>query len=305
MKITAIVSSYLALLRVEFDLATGHGATTPIDTGRGVYFGLTRDGDRLLVAARNRLPGGRARGGETDVIHTLDLAGGVLRPWLRDPELDDLHQIRRIGDRLGVVLGHGSKVTMFDLRSGARRGEIALLPLVPEPLRCPVSPAHPTDPHHFNSLGVDGESLLVLAHNWERGSFALELDHAAAPARLVAVHQGLGRASHDVARIDGTLHVLDSEGGRLLLRGASERAVTLPRLSSPGFARGLAITARHVLITYGFWSAERFGRVRTPTRLCVLDRATWAIVADMELGLFGNPTAIRVVSEPDLADGDG
>lgn len=304
MTITAIISTYRALLRVEFDVASGWGATTPIDTGRGVYFGLTRNGNRLLVVARNRLPSGRAREGDTDVVHALDLDEGVLRPWLRDPDLADLHQIRRIGDSLGVVLGRGSRVAMFDLRSRARCADIDLSPLVPEELRHPAPPEHPADPYHFNSLGTDGGSLLVLAHNWQHGSFALELEHGAAADRLVGVHRGLGRAAHDIVRVDGTLHVLDSEGGTLLLRGATERDVGLPRHYSPSFARGLAVLERYVLVSYGFWSADRFDRARTPTRLCALDRATWATVADMEVGQFGNPTAIRVISEPDLADGD-
>ncbi|MGH7210773.1 MAG: hypothetical protein ACREF1_04850, partial [Acetobacteraceae bacterium] len=190
-----------------------------------------------------------------------------------------------------------------------------LQPFIPAHLRHGAIAGHADDPYHFNSIGWTGRpqgggpqggSLLVLAHNWG-DSFALELGclldaRGPKPVGLTAVHEALGRAAHDVACIDDTLFVLDGAGGRLIARGATERRSALPRHPSPVFARGLAITDTDVLVTYGFWSSEAFNRIRTPTRLCVLDRGTLTPVLDADLGTHGNSTDVRVTSEADHCD---
>jgi hypothetical protein len=308
-RLAAIVTTFKAVLRVGIDLAAGVARSEVIEAGKGIYFGLTTGLDgKLLLAARNCDASGRIStpGIGTNLVHELDPRTGATAPLPLPPGLTDLHQIRRIGDFLGIVQGSGSAIVVVDLRRGRVTRRIDLLPFVPPELRHPADPFHPEDPYHFNSLSWDDRdgalTLLVLAHNWSHGSFALELACAMdadgpRPLHLLAAHAGLGRAAHDVLRADGTLHVLDSESGRLILRDAqATRLIDLPRHATASFARGLAVTDTHILVTYGFWSSEQFRRIRTPSRLCILDRTTLRVILDADLGTYGNTCEIMLNS---------
>jgi len=312
-QIAAILTTFSAVLSVELDLTAGKARNAVIETGKGIYFGLTRDGaGGLLLAARNRDAAGRIRARDigTDIIYTLDPRTGATTPRIAHPELADLHQIRRIGRFLCVVQGRFSRLMLFDLHSGALTRMIDLAAFVPAHLRHGPVAGHEDDLYHFNSIGWSGEGnggrLLILAHNWG-DSFALEFaavldEQGPALVELIAVHEKLGRAAHDIARIDETLFVLDSAGGQLIARGATDIRVDLPRQSSPTFARGLAVTASHILVSYGFWSSEKFARIRSPTRLCVINRAGLTPIGDFDLGDHGNSSDITVISEPDFCD---
>jgi hypothetical protein len=312
-QITAILATFSAVLSVDIDLAAGKARSAVIETGKGIYFGLTRDtAGGLLLAARNRDAAGRIRARDvgTDIIYALDPRTGATSPRIVHSELADLHQIRRIGRFLCIVQGRGSRLMLFDLHSGALTRTIDLAAFVPAHLRHGPVAGHEDDLYHFNSIGWSGDQnggrLWILAHNWG-DSFALEFaavidELGPALIALVATHEALGRAAHDIAGIEETLLVLDSAGGRLIARGAADIRVDLPRHSSPIFARGLAVTASHILVSYGFWSSEKFARVRSPTRLCVLDRASLTPVGDFDLGDHGNSSDVRVISEPDFCD---
>ena len=305
------MSSYKSLLLVQVDPAARGVLVTPVDTDKGIYYGLTGYRTGALLAARNldttRRPGRERHGAArhaTNVIYFFDPRLGTVVPYLTHPSLTDLHQIRHYGDLLFVVLGTGSRLAIFDLRSRQLIQEIDLAAFVPDALRHDGG-AHPDDPYHFNSITTNGARLLVLAHNWERGSFALDfhlrLDRPVS-LELAAVHENLGVASHDIVPADGRLHVLDGQGGRLLARGPSDDTHDIGPLHGAAFPRGLSITRAHILFGYGSWSAEPFTRLRSPTRLRILNRATWEVLMDGELGPHGNPTDLLVLSEPDESD---
>jgi hypothetical protein len=305
-RITALVSSYKSLLLIHADPVTRDVLVRPIDTDKGIYFGLTGYRTGALVAARNldtsRRQGNRAHG--TNVIYYYDPRLGTVVPYLTHPILTDLHEIRHYGDLLFVVLGTGSQLAVFDLRSRQLIQTIALAPFIPDHLRHDGG-RHPEDPYHFNAIALTGARLVVLAHNWDRGSFALDFHLRLGPPvslDLAAVHEALGFASHDVVLADGKLHVLDGEGGRLIARGGANQAHDIGNRHGPPFPRGLSITREHILIGYGSWSAEPFTRLRSQTRLCLLRRDNWAMVMDGEIGPHGNPTDILVLSHPDESD---
>jgi hypothetical protein len=149
--------------------------------------------------------------------------------------------------------------------------------------------------------------MMILAHNWDRPSFALDFSFSLGPSgpeniELMFVHRGLGRAAHEIVWHSGVLHVLDSDGGKLLLRGAIEGEFQIGQSGDRPFPRGLSVTRDYVLIGYGSWSQEGFARADTPTRLLVLRRATLEPLIDTEIGMFGNSSDLLVTSEMDFSD---
>ena len=56
---------------------------------------------------------------------------GSLNPFIDDPILADLHQIRAWGHKLFVVLGVGTALAVFDLRTGKRESVVDLARFLP------------------------------------------------------------------------------------------------------------------------------------------------------------------------------
>jgi hypothetical protein len=305
----AVVTTFNAVLRIEIDLYCKTLRTKVIEDHRGIYFGLTRCDRQILVAVRNLDITGRKQSPDfgTNVICSLDVDRGLMSPVLAHESLRDLHQIRAAGHWLCIVLDEGSQVAVFDRRSWRLARLIELAPLVPVHLRHGAPKARPTDNYHFNSLTFCGRRAFVLAHNWERGSFALEIDLHWGPdgperPRVIAVREALGIAAHDVIYHRGTLHVLDSDKGALILLSHSERRLSLSHGEKPIFPRGMALSRRYILACYGTWSAKKEGRERSESRVCVIDRATQEIILDAAFGNYGNPCDILLLSPPDLSD---
>ncbi len=125
------------------------------------------------------------------------------------------------------------------------------------------------DRYHFNSLYFSAGRLFVLAHNWDYGSFALELEYRGADSlfrspRVCGVHTGLGRQSHDVYLEDGLLYVLSSLDAQLL--------------ASNGAAHRLGLDSSNC-------------------------RASGQPAAIVDVGPYGNPCNLLLMNEPDWSDG--
>lgn len=304
----AILSTYTALLHLQIDLASGRVETTTIHRGRGIYFGITRGGDGYLVAARNLDADRRRRdpSGPTNAIYRLDAGLRHFEPLIEHPILVDLHQIRAWDQMLFVILGRGSALALFDIAGRRLDRVIDLAGAVPEdmPRHAPID----GDAFHMNSLTFAGGRLLVLAHNWDQRSFALEfaLPRRSWPGTLrrVAVHPGLGAMAHDIVRVGGVFHVLDSGSATLRTRARRRREhlTSLASTTVRAFPRGMSMTRNHILIGCGLHAAERTAREAGPTRLVVLDRRSLAVRLDTQIGDYGNPADILVISEPDLTD---
>jgi hypothetical protein len=301
-----LVSTYKSLLLVEADTAGRGVLVTPIDQDKGIYYGLTAYRTGVLVAARNLDTARRQTNPAypANAIYFYEPRLATVVPFLTDPLLTDLHQIRRYGELLFVVLGTGSMIAIFDLRNRHLVTRLKLAPHIPAHLRHHGG-AHPDDPYHFNSLWTNGARLLVLAHNWDRGSFILDFHLSLGPPisiNLIGVHERLGHASHDVVAADGRLMVLDGQGGQVIGHGTDPLLHDIEPLHGAPFPRGLSITRDHIAIGYGSWTAEPFTRLRSPSRLRILDRATWEIIMDGEIGLHGNPTDVLALSDADVSD---
>jgi hypothetical protein len=312
--IDAVVTTFDAVLRISIDLQKQSIASEVIERCRGIYFGLTRCDGRVLVAARNLDINGRLNSAEhaTNVICSLDVATHTMTPMLAHPCPSDLHQIRAVGRWLWVVVDERSRIAIFERRHWKLVSMIDLAALVPDPLRHDAPEDRPSDHYHFNSITFcrGSKRALVLAHNWQYGSFALELTlgrcwGAGGEVRLGAVHEGLGTEAHDVIEDRRTLHVLDSGGNALIARGKVDRRVPLAGEPGRAFPRGLAISRRHIFICYGAWSVDRASRARTESRIRVLDRPTLGVVLDESLGDYGNPCDILLLSPRDVSDGAG
>jgi hypothetical protein len=304
----AILTTYQATLELDIDVSRNSVVARTIDTGKGIYFGLTRTGRQFLVAARNldihRNVRNPAIG--TNVIYRLDERRQRLTPLIDDPLLHDLHQIRAWGRSLFVILGRGSTLAIFDIPTARLIRTFDLDRFVPKelPRHAPVN----GDVFHFNSVSFTASSLLILAHNWDRPSFALEFAlprvGSRGKLRLAAVHHDLGLMSHDIVLDGGVLFALDGDGGRLLARrpGIDERTVSLGSAGNKTFPRGLSLTRKYVLVTCGTFANDRPDRETGDTRLVILDRQSLETVMDVIVGPHGNPAAILCVSEQDRSD---
>lgn len=298
-------STFTGLLEVTLGPDHRLRGVRAIDRGRGIYFGLSRAGDRVFAVARNQGPDGQvvAPGRPTNTLIDLPAPGaaGPERVW-SVPGTRGAHQIRYHDGLVWLMNCREPELVAFDPGRGEVVGGVALGPLVPDELRHPPPAEHPGDGYHFNSLDFVGDRLFVLAHNWGHGSFALELGYPGATAflrtpRVRAVHTGLGTQAHDVFADEGRLFVLDSGAGRLVVSGGG-------RAGPPGglgFARGLAVNHDFIFIGHGT-VGRREDRVTSPTHITVLDRRTSAVVAAVDVGPFGNPCDLLLMSEPDWSD---
>jgi hypothetical protein len=96
-------------------LDTDSGLATRLDSGRGLYYGLARDGDHLYVAARNRLvssdvPAADERGEILIFDRRLQPCGSLRAPF----PLRDLHEIAWHGGKLWATASHDNLVAVYD-----------------------------------------------------------------------------------------------------------------------------------------------------------------------------------------------
>jgi hypothetical protein len=298
----AIVSTFSSLLWLDIDLHAREVRTDLIEDRRGRYFGLTRMGDRILVAARRDAESGPG------AIYSFDSKGITAECVLEHKHLSDLHQIRVLGPWLFIIVGEGSLVAVFDTRTWKLVQCIELEPFVPAHLRHEAPSNRPTDVYHFNSLTFNRNRLFVLAHNHGRASFALEImldlkENRPEAIGLAAVHEGLGACSHDFVYDDGTLHVLDSSSGSVILRGESvDTRIELAKEACVAFLRGMAVSRDHLVVSHGTWAAERESRVYGNSAISVIDRRSRVTVFQTVFGNFGNTSDILLLKPPDLSD---
>jgi hypothetical protein len=200
-------------------LDTDSGLATRLDSGRGLYYGLAREGDHLYVAARNRLvssdvPPADERGEILIFDRHLQPCGSLRAPF----PLRDLHEIAWHGGKLWATASHDNLIAVYD-GSGWEQWY-------------PLGGPGVGDQNHLNSFMFEDGLVWILAHN--RGpsellAFSLE-------TRALVRRQMLGNCGHNMWREDGELLTCSSAESRLL----GERGFVL---ETGGFPRGVAFDA--------------------------------------------------------------
>jgi hypothetical protein len=153
------------------------------------------------------------------------------------------------------------------------------------------------DGAHFNSLYRKGDTLYALAHNFNKGSYILELDW---PSLQEKGRRGVRNATgvHNIW-IDetGRLIACDSNNGALIDADTAEMLWSNP--SSGGYTRGLAATGEVILVGHSD-NSPRADRRSSETGLWILDRRDFRMLDYQYLGHFGGVQDVRIVDEPDL-----
>lgn len=295
MKITLLLSTFTSLLRVTLDERHQLQEVVPWHTGWGIYFGLTADRNRIFAVARNLDINKRKQDPARTTNNILEFPG----PDAAVPDsvwtvagTSDLHQIRYHDHLLWLVNGRRPELLAMDPATRTTIGQVPLADLVPSELRHAAPTNHPDDYFHFNSLFFRDDRLFVLAHNWDQGSFVLELSYHDADSLfrapcVVRTHTNLGLQSHDIFHDGQALYVLDSAHGRLVTNDGRACAVGLTELRG-GYLRGLAVTESFIYIGQGSFSDARIDRLMGMSWISVVDRKILKVVAVIEVGPYGN-----------------
>ncbi len=302
-----LVSTFRRLLTVDLSPAGDLDRIETIDEGHGVYFGLQRRGPFIFVAERNL------------DIHKKPITPGVprdaIRVYLKGPggrirrtpirytskAFDDLHQIAYDRGWLFVTSAKFPFLVRKSLSIGGRRG-IDIRDGVPAPYIRKNDHNH--DAYHINSVAVDGDQLMALAHNWDQPSFALRMSLADARAGRMALtrrYEDLGFCCHDIIPAGDHFWTLDS-GGSALVRvdvatGAKARFdIVSPRDKDRGgkdipFPRGIDIQGDMLVVSYGF-NEDRADRMDSEAMLAIFDLRTDTFVKHISLGAHGNTCAV-------------
>lgn len=273
-----------------------------VHEGRGIYFGIARHGRRLWIVERN-LDINKAQ--RTAKAPVNGIAGwwcpwiGPLRrtgPTVTHPDFDDLHQIAWDEGALFVTTGHTPFLVRHDVRTG-KTTDVPVEDLLPDHLRC-IEGVNP-DKYHINSVAVTGNRLWVLAHNWDRPSFAVGMDLAAARtgrAEASEIIEDLGSCCHDVLPAFGALWVLDSGGAALVRVGTDgQMRYSVDGEGGKPFPRGLAQVDDRLVLAYGSWADEREARINSVSFLRVFDPVSAVMGPPISLGYHGNTCAVLAI----------
>jgi hypothetical protein len=295
MTTTLLLSTFTSLLRLTFDPPHQLQDVTKLHEGWGIYFGLTAGRDQVFAVARNLNINKQVQDPRqpTNNILTFPQPAPIKEGWSWTvPGTSDLHQIRYHDRLLWVVNGRRPELLAVDPLTRTTVGQVPLAELVPVELRHDAPANHPDDYYHFNSLHFCEDRLFVLAHNWDHGSFVLELrypdpDLFFGRPQLIQVHTNLGLQSHDVFSDGRSLYVLDSAHGCLLTNDGRTCPVGLTELRG-GYLRGLAVTDAYFYIGQGSFSDARIDRLMGMSWISVVDRQTLKVVSVLEVGPYGN-----------------
>ena len=237
---------------------TDSGAIQPLHRDRGLYYGIAHQGERIYVAARNRLvsssqPQDQERGEILVFDKGLRCCDRLSAPF----PLRDIHEIAWHGGKLWITCSFDDMVAVYD---GAQWQQ--WFPLGPS--------AAGADLHHFNSFMFADDRLWLLAHN--KG--ASDLLAFSLPGLELIEKFALGNCGHNIWRENGQIFSCSSLAGELL----GEQGFAL---HTGGFPRGVAFgqNCRCVGIST---VAERKDRDFSTGKLMIFDQA-WQLKNELEL----------------------
>jgi hypothetical protein len=151
------------------------------------------------------------------------------------------------------------------------------------------------DGAHLNSLYHSGDTLYAVAHNFNKGSFILELDWPTLTEKRrwpVRDATGVHNLWIDEA---GCFITCDSNNGTLIDAGNADVLWSSQR---QGYARGLAVAGETMVVGHSEKST-RGDRRFSETGLWILDRS-FRTLDYQYLGHFGGVQEVRIIDAPDL-----
>jgi hypothetical protein len=254
-----------------------------VHSGKGLYYGIARNGRKIYVSCRNQIKGlenASARAAEDGSILVFDAASLQPVEELRPEKfaLRDVHGIAYFDGRLWVTCSFDNLVAVF--HTASRRWS-KWYPAVD-----PAARNH--DVNHFNTIATDGDRIVLLAHN-NGPSHLLFYDRSSLQLRSVLE---LGRQAHDIFPAAGGIGTCSSAQG--LLVGSTGWT-----LRTGAFPRGMARGADDILVGISQVSP----RVVRHEMQGVVRRFTtrWHYRSDYALPGVGMILAIQPVDlEPDL-----
>lgn len=299
-----LISTFRRLLKVTLTLDGELQRCDVMSDGYGIYFGLAHAANVVFVAERNldidkNLVTPNAP--QNAIRLYLQVPGGALLRtpvWYGSKKFDDLHQITFDRQSLYVTSGRYPFLLRQPVWGGSAQA-LDLASVIPEHLQ--KRDVRSRDAYHFNSVSVCGDSLLVLAHNWDQPSFALRLSLSKArrgKAQLITCYEDIGSCCHDILAVDGVLWSLDSGGSALVQidsRSGAKRRFSIKSPAGTPFPRGLAVSGNMLAISYGLKSEERAGRMDGTSMLTFFDPVQERFTQHVALGSHGNTCAILPV----------
>ncbi|MCK7594462.1 hypothetical protein [Pseudomarimonas salicorniae] len=239
------------------------GEQDTVHSGKGLYYGIDVGPHDVLVAARNRMvssevPREHERAEILVFSRELTLTDSMTAPF----PMRDVHQLRRIGERLYVTCSFDNFVAVHQAGEWTR-----WYPLGRNLDRT-------GDVNHFNTIHPIGETIGVVAHNFGPSEILLFEE-----ASLNLLNRlPLGQQAHDLWMEEDALFLCSSaEGSLRSTRGHEVRTGKFPR----GVCRSDGVT--YVGLSE---IAERGMRDLTRGEIVAFD-ASWSELRRYDLGEVG------------------
>jgi hypothetical protein len=244
MKLAVTTSHSVLSVDVESD------EVFPLHRGDGLYYGMTTNGNAILVGARGRkVSSDVLQGEESGSILFFDNTFNPLAR-IQPPtfSLRDIHDICWWNKRLWVTCSYDNMVAVWDGESWERWYPLG------------VSESQPWDQNHFNTIHFENDSMWLVAHNMG----ASEMLRFDAHTRQIAESILLGNQAHNLWRENGHLYTCSSGEG--LIVGTDGF-----RLDIGGFPRGVAFEGNYRCVGVSEL-AERGDRDLTTGRILIFNK---------------------------------
>lgn len=239
------------------------GSYREVHSGRGLYFGITNDAERIFIAARGELnSSGTPPANERGCILVFDRELKLIDTWTSPFPLRDMHQILWCREQLWITCSFENLIAITDGKVWRQWFPLG------------VSESEPFDRNHFNTLTPHYDELVIVATNRGPSEFL----HFDAASLTLLRRYAFGVHSHNAWR-QGTEWLTCSSGeGRIIGSNGF-------MLACGKFPRGIAITENEIAVGLSEL-AERHERDLTSGAINIYTRA-WELRDTFALPRFG------------------
>lgn len=148
---------------------------------------------------------------------------------------------------------------------------------------------------HYNSIEFKNDRLYVLAHNFKKGSYTLEIEWPS--MTLIQTFQHESSGMHNIWIRDDGSHIACDTMNNGLIDLASGRM--LWQTEARALTRGLAATAQRIFVG-GFENSAREMRTKSETGIWEIDASTMRSTDYHWIGAYGSIHEIRILDQHDL-----